>query len=71
MVMSSAIECGINSENAADISLAHSLGLRTSAKEVDKPGQLDSLRAEGCFADQSDLFNQLLPAGKIAKILWK
>jgi len=67
------IECDVNSEDAAIcaaiISLAGNLGLKTLAEGVDKPGQLDFLRAEGCYAYQGHLFSQLLPASEMAEML--
>lgn len=69
------IECDMNSEDAAIcsaiISLARSLGLKTLAEGVDKPGQLDFLRAEGCYAYQGYLFSQPLPASEMAEMLRK
>lgn len=69
------IECDVNSEDAAIcsaiISLAHSLGLKTLAEGVDRPGQLEFLRAEGCLAYQGYLFSEPLPAEEMAEWLRK
>jgi Amt family ammonium transporter len=69
------IECDVNGEDAAIcaaiISLARSLGLKTMAEGVDKRGQLDFLRAEGCYAYQGYLFSQPLPASEMAEMLRK
>jgi len=67
------VECDVNSEDAAICSaiilLARSLGLKTLAEGVEKPGQLAFLRAEGCFAYQGYLFSQPLPAAAMAELL--
>ncbi|MCP5196240.1 MAG: ammonium transporter [Gammaproteobacteria bacterium] len=68
-------ECDVNGEDsaicAAILSLARSLGLKTLAEGVDQPGQLNFLRAEGCFAYQGYLFSKPLPAGEMAEMLRK
>ena len=67
------VECNVNSEDAAIcaaiILLAHSLGLKTLAEGVEKPGQLAFLHAEGCFAYQGYLFSPPLPVEEMAKLL--
>ena len=66
-------ECDANSEDAAIcaaiISLARSLGLKTLAEGVEKPSQLEFLRAEGCFAYQGYWFSAPVPAQEMATLL--
>jgi len=54
---------------SAIIAMAHQLGLRAIAEGVERPGQAEFLRAQGCDAMQGFLFSRPVPAGEIDALL--
>ncbi len=64
--LAKADQCDLNAEDAAIcgaiISLARSLELKTVAEGVERPAQLEFLKAEGCLAYQGFITTPPLPA---------
>ncbi|HYW08388.1 MAG TPA: EAL domain-containing protein, partial [Longimicrobium sp.] len=54
---------------SAIIAMAHRLGLRAVAEGVERPGQMEFLREQGCDAVQGFLLSQPLPAAEMDAFL--
>jgi diguanylate cyclase (GGDEF)-like protein len=54
---------------SAIIAMAHQLGLRAIAEGVERPGQAEFLRAQGCDAMQGYLFSRPVPAHEVEALL--
>ena len=64
----------LNDDNATAVissitALAAALGMETTAEGVEKPEQLDILRAQGCSQIQGYLFSRPVPAAQICSLI--